>query len=91
MLFLIEINMLISEGPIQMLPPDENGVAFHYQQFMFDVKLLLYSVDFQVVVEENEINEEIFQTCIVGFLGEDNVLVAHTDVHRYDCTYSSDE
>lgn len=80
----IEVDMLISEGPIQMLPPDENGVVFNYQQFMFDVQLFLYSVDFQVIVEHAGMNEGIFQTCIVGFLSEDNVLVAHTDVHWYE-------
>lgn len=69
-----------------MLPPDKFGIVFNYQQFTFENRIHLYSADFQVVVVHMEMegeDETIFERCIVGFLGENNTLVAHTDVHRY--------
>lgn len=84
----IETELVIEEGTRQMQPPDENGIVFTYQPFSFDSMVHLYSVDFQVVVEETEDDEEltIFETCIVGFLGANNELVAYTDIHRYAAT-----
>lgn len=74
---------MIEEGPRMSLPPDSNGIVFNYQLFTLESRIYLYSVDFQVVLEETGAKETIFESCIVAFLGENNQLVAHTDIHRY--------
>lgn len=72
------------------LPPDDYGIVFNYHVFTLESRIFLYSVDFEVEVEmvgEEGEEETIVESCIVGFLGEDYELVAHTNVHRYDfCT-----
>lgn len=78
---------MIEEGPRLLSPPDENGIVFNYQLFSFDSMVHLYSVDFQVVVETTEEDDgelTMFETCIVGFLGKNSELLAHTDIHRYE-------
>ena len=84
--FFAETTLPISEGSVNQLPPDEDGIVFNYQVFTLENRVFLYSVDLAVVldgeVEENE-PETVYEHCIVGFLGEDYELVAHTDVHRY--------
>lgn len=74
------------ESSVDQLPPDEDGIIFNYETFTLENRVFLYSVDFAVVldgmVEEDE-PETVYENCIVGFLGENYELVAHTDVHRY--------
>lgn len=85
--FVVETSLLISEGPTLQLPPDGNGIVFNYQLFTLESRVFLYSVDFGVVLDQTatqEDEETIFERCIVGFLGEDDQLVAQTDVHRYE-------
>lgn len=82
-----ETSVSVTEGPALTLPPGDTGIIFNYQQFTFNNRIFLYSVDFMVTVKQNlmEIGEEeesIHELCIIGFLGENNELVAQTDVHR---------
>lgn len=89
--FPIETNEAIIQGPIMMLPPDEHGIVFNYQFFTFANRLILYGVDFEVVVADTGVEDEeesVFENCIIGFIGENHTLVAHTDVHGYGISLS---
>ncbi len=77
----------VKVGPTNMLPPDDNGIEFFYYQLKLNSRIFLYSINSAVTVDPlREVDfskpEVIYERCILGFLGEDNEIVAYTNVHR---------
>lgn len=76
--------MRIEEGPTYALPPDMRDIVFYYKQFSFESRIFLYSIDFAVVVDPMEDDEFMThrESCIVTFVGEEDRIVAYSDVNR---------
>ena len=85
--FSAEVSETVLEEPIQILPPNDDGIIFFYQQLKLKNQIYLYSIDFEVTVDPlREVDhtkpETVYERCILAFLGENYEAVAFTDVYR---------